>query len=114
MPEGETREAALEAVLAKENLRAARLAVKANDGAPGVDKMDMGQSARHLREHWEKIGAKLLAGEYEPGAARAVKIPKANGGERQLGIPNISDRMIQQAIHQVLGPLWEADSSNNS
>lgn len=114
MPEDKTREATLETVLAEENLRAAWLAVKANDGAPGVDKMDMEQSARHLREHWGAIRAKLLEGLYKPGAVRAVKIPKANGGERQLGIPNIVDRMIQQAIHQVLGPLWEADFSDHS
>ncbi len=114
MPEDETREAALETVLAVGNLRAAWLAVKANDGAPGVDRMDMEQSARHLREHGETIRAKLLTGDYKPGAVRAVKIPKANGGERQLGIPNIVDRMIQQAIHQVLSPLWEADFSDHS
>jgi len=114
MPEDKPKEASLETVLAVENLRSAWLAVKANDGAPGVDKMDMEQSARHLREHGEKIRAKLLAGEYKPGAVRAVKIPKANGGERQLGIPNIVDRMIQQAIHQVLSPLWEADFSDHS
>jgi group II intron reverse transcriptase/maturase len=106
--------ATLEAVLAVENLRAAWLAVKANDGAPGVDKMDMEQSARHLREHWESIRAKLLKGEYEPGAVRAVSIPKANGGERQLGIPNITDRVIQQAIHQVLTPIWEPEFSDHS
>jgi len=101
-------------VLAHENLRAAWLAVKANGGAPGVDRMDMERSARHLREHWEAIRAKLLDGSYKPGAVRAVKIPKANGGERQLGIPNIVDRMIQQAIHQVLSPVWEPDFSDRS
>jgi len=114
MPEDKPRNATLEAVLAEENLRAAWLAVKANDGAPGVDKMDMEQSARHLREHWGGIRAKLLDGVYKPGAVRAVRIPKANGGERQLGIPNITDRLIQQAIHQVLSPVWEPDFSENS
>lgn len=114
MPEDEPREAALETVLAEENLRAAWLAVKANDGAPGVDKMDMEQSAGHLREHWAAIRTKLLEGSYKPGAVRAVKIPKANGGERQLGIPNITDRLIQQAIHQILSPVWEPDFSDHS
>jgi retron-type reverse transcriptase len=68
MPEDKPGEVTLETVLAVENLRSAWLAVKANDGAPGVDKMDMERSARHLREHGEKIRAKLLAGEYKPGA----------------------------------------------
>lgn len=114
MPEDKPGEATLEAVLATENLRAAWLAVKANDGAPGVDGMDMEQSALHLRGHWEGIKAKLLSGDYIPGAVRAVDIPKANGGKRRLGIPNISDRMIQQAIHQVLSPVWEPDFSDHS
>lgn len=114
MPEDKPRNATLETVLAEENMRAAWLVVKANDGAPGVDKMDMEQSARHLREHWESIRTKLLEGVYKPGAVRAVKIPKANGGERQLGIPNITDRLIQQAIHQALSPVWEPDFSENS
>src|SRR5690606_36193050 len=83
-------------------------------GAPGVDGMDMEQSARHLREHWGSIRAKLLEGIYVPGAVRVVSIPKANGGERLLGIPNITDRMIQQAIHQVLAPVWEPEFSDHS
>lgn len=114
MPEDETREATLEAALADENLRAAWLAVKANDGAPGVDGMDMARSAEHLRGHWVTIKAKLLTGDYVPGAVRAVEIPKSNGGKRRLGIPNITDRLIQQAIHQVLGPVWEPGFSEHS
>lgn len=114
MPEDKPRKATLEAVLSKENLRASWLAVKANGGAPGVDKMDMEQSARHLWENWESIRTKLLEGQYKPGAVRAVKIPKANGGERELGIPNITDRLIQQAIHQVLSPVWEPEFSDHS
>lgn len=114
MPEDNPKEPTLEAVLAVQNLQAAWLAVKANGGAPGVDKMDMEQSVRHLREHWARIREKLLAGTYVPGAVRAVKIPKANGGERELGIPNIVDRVIQQAIHQVLSPVWEPEFSDHS
>ncbi|MGD9420496.1 MAG: group II intron reverse transcriptase/maturase [Verrucomicrobiota bacterium JB025] len=114
MPEDNPKEPTLEAVLAAQNLQAAWLAVKANGGAPGVDKMDMEQSVRHLREHWARIREKLLAGTYVPGAVRAVKIPKANGGERELGIPNIVDRVIQQAIHQVLSPVWEPEFSDHS
>jgi RNA-directed DNA polymerase len=114
MPEETTREPTLERVLGKENLRAAWLAVKANNGAPGVDGMDIGTTAAHLRQHWDKIEAKLQSGDYQPGAVRAVDIPKGNGGTRTLGIPNVLDRMIQQAIHQVMGPVWEPDFSEHS
>lgn len=114
MPEEGPKEATLERVLARENLQAAWLAVKANGGAPGVDRMDLEQSAEHIREHWETIAAKLRAGEYRPGAIRAVEIPKASGGVRTLGIPNVLDRMIQQAIHQVLSPVWEPEFSEHS
>jgi RNA-directed DNA polymerase len=114
MPEEQTMEPTLERVLERANLRAAWLTVKANGGAPGVDRMDVERSAEHIREHWEKIEAKLLAGEYRPGAVRAVEIPKANGGKRVLGIPNVLDRMIQQAIAQVLSPAWEPEFSEHS
>lgn len=109
MPEEATKEPTLERVLDKENLRAAWLAVKANNGAPGVDGMDIGKTEAHLRKHWDKIEAKLRSGDYQPGAVRAVDIPKGNGGTRTLGIPNVLDRMIQQAIHQVMSPVWEPD-----
>lgn len=114
MPEDEPKEPTLERVLEKENLRAAWQAVKANGGAPGVDGMDMEKTVAHLRAHWEVIEAKLRAGDYTPGAVRAVDIPKANGGTRTLGIPNVIDRMIQQAIHQVMSPAWEPDFSEHS
>jgi RNA-directed DNA polymerase len=112
--EENTAAISLETVLRKENLRAAWLAVKANGGAPGVDGLDVEQTAIHLKKHWEGIEAKLLAGDYKPAAVKAVEIPKPNGGKRQLGIPNVQDRLIQQAIHQSLGPLWEADFSAHS
>jgi retron-type reverse transcriptase len=98
MPEEEAREPTLERVLEKENLRAAWQAVKANCGASGVDGMNIDETAGHLRAHWETIQAKLRAGDYQPGAVRAVEIPKASGGTRTLGIPNVLDRMIQQAV----------------
>jgi RNA-directed DNA polymerase len=106
--------ATLEAVLSKENMQEAWLAVKANGGAPGVDGRDINATLEHLREHWETIKAKLLAGEYKPGAVRAVEIPKASGGTRRLGIPNVQDRVIQQAIHRILSPHWEATFSEHS
>jgi group II intron reverse transcriptase/maturase len=112
--EGNTEAATLEAVLSKENLRVAWLAVKANQGAPGVDGRDIEETAEHLRVHWMDIETKLLRGDYQPGAVRAVEIPKPSGGVRQLGIPNVQDRMIQQAIHQTLAPLWEVEFSEHS
>ena len=84
-----TEMATLEAVLSKENMQEAWLAVKANGGAPGVDGRDIGATEAHLRTHWEGIRAKLMAGEYKPGAVRAVDIPKPNGGTRRLGIPTV-------------------------
>ena len=117
MPAGKTTdpsELTLERVLAEENLREAWRAVQANRGAPGVDGMDMEASREHIRAHWPKIEIKLLSGTYTPGAVRAKEIPKANGGTRKLGIPNISDRLIQQAIHQTLSPAWEPEFSDHS
>jgi RNA-directed DNA polymerase len=114
LKEEEAETATLEAVLSKENLRAAWLAVKTNGGAAGVDGMDIEQTEAHLREHWEAIEAKLLGGEYRPAAVRAVEISKASGGTRTLGIPNVQDRLIHQAIHQKLAPLWEAEFSEHS
>ncbi len=104
----------LESVLAKENLNAAWAQVKANGGAAGVDGLDIEHSAEYLREHWEPIKAALLAGRYQPEAVRAVEIPKANGGVRTLGVPIVRDRLIEQAIHQKLSPVWEPDFSGHS
>ncbi len=104
----------LETVLVRENLRAAWRMVKANAGAPGVDGMTVEQTATHLKENWGKIEAEILAGNYKPGAVKAVDIPKGNGGVRRLGIPNVQDRLIQQALHQQLSALWEESFSNHS
>lgn len=104
----------LEAVLQADNLAVAWQAVKANHGAAGVDGMGISQTQAHLEKHWEKIARKLLAGEYRPAAVRAAEISKPQGGVRVLGIPNVQDRVIQQAIHQKLSPLWEAEFSDHS
>lgn len=104
----------LEAVLERENLLSAWIAVKANAGAAGVDGLSIEQTRSHLQKHWDPIKTKLLQGTYKPAAVRAVDIPKANGGTRTLGIPNVQDRLIQQAIHQKLAPLWEAEFSPHS
>jgi RNA-directed DNA polymerase len=101
-------------ILSRENLKAAYLAVKANDGAPGVDGMSIGELKEQVRQHWGTLERKLQTGEYQPAAVRAVEIPKANGGKRTLGIPTVLDRLIQQAIHQVLSPIFEEGFSEHS
>ena len=108
------KEVSMEEVIVAENLQAAYLAVKANDGAAGVDGMGVDKIEEYLREHWPKLAHKLLAGEYQPAAVRGVEIPKANGGERTLGIPTVLDRMIQQALLQKLGPVFEEGFSEYS
>jgi len=104
----------LESVLEKNNLNAAWLAVKANDGAAGPDGRDISATHEHLKEHWEGIETKLRASQYKAGPIRAVSIPKANGGERVLGVPNVQDRLIQQAIHQKLSERCEPFFSEHS
>lgn len=107
-------EVTMEAVVKTENMWAAYLAVKANKGAPGVDGMSIEEAKSHLKEHWESIKSKLLAGKYQAAAVRAVEIPKANGGTRKLGIPTVIDRTIQQALHQMLSPTFEEGFSESS
>ena len=104
----------LERVLEAQNMRGAWRAVKANAGAAGVDGRDIGQTRVHLKVHWAEVAHKLRAGEYRPGAVREVLIPKANGGMRTLGIPNVQDRLIQQAILQVLTPVFDPGMSEHS
>ncbi len=115
MLEEQTRQTAtLESMLSKENITAAWLSVKANGGAAGVDGKSIRQTGELLQKHWESIRSKLLAGTYRPSAVRLKDIPKAGGGTRTLGIPTVLDRMIQQAIHQRLSPLWETEFSEHS
>lgn len=107
-------EVTMERVVSPENMRAALRAVKANAGVCGVDGMEVQEMEKHLREHWESIRNKLLAGRYQPAAVQGVEIPKASGGVRRLGIPTVIDRMIQQAIHLEMGPTFEEGFSENS
>ena len=100
--QGTTSGPSLEEVTNSENVKAAWDAVKANDGASGIDRMNVKATEEHFRIYGKDIWEKVLQGRYFPGAVRAVEIPKANGGTRKLGIPNVQDRVIQQAIHQVL------------
>ena len=92
----------LEAILGRENMMAALRRVAANKGAPGVDGMSVDDLRSHLATHWPRLKEELLAGRYRPAPVRGVEIPKAGGGVRQLGIPTVVDRLVQQAILQVL------------
>ena len=107
-------EKGLEAILAPENLEAAYLKVKANRGSAGVDGIGVDELQEHLRRHWAGIERKLRAGKYEPGLLRVVPIPKPGGGERELNIPTTQDRVIQQAIAQQLGKVYEPLFSDHS
>jgi RNA-directed DNA polymerase len=89
--------------------------VERNKGAAGVDNMTVEQLRAHLREHWLRIKEELLAGDYQPQPVRKVEIPKPGSkGMRMLGIPTVVDRLIQQALHQVLSPLFEESFSESS
>jgi len=94
----------LEAALTRENLQVAWKRVKANKGTAGVDGLDIEQTAQTLRTSWPQIRQALLAGKYRPEPVRRVMIPKSDGSQRELGIPTVLDRLIQQALLQVLQP----------
>ena len=104
----------MEDILTAENLNAAWAQVKANAGAAGVDGRTVEQTGELFAAHQDEILQKLSTGRYWPEAVKAVDIPKANGGTRRLGIPTVLDRLIQQAIHRKLSPLWEAEFSEHS
>ena len=104
----------LEATLTRQNLQAAWKRVKANKGAAGVDGLDIEQTARLLQTNWPDIRQALLAGSYRPSPVRKVLIPKPDGSQRELGIPTVIDRLIQQALLQVLQPLIDPTFSEHS
>ncbi|MCW8128709.1 group II intron reverse transcriptase/maturase [Microbulbifer halophilus] len=101
-------------VLAKANLRSAYQRVLRNKGAPGVDGVRVEGLKAQLQTHWPQIKEALRAGTYQPQPVRAVSIAKPDGGTRTLGIPTVMDRLIQQAIHQVLSPLYDPNFSAHS
>jgi group II intron reverse transcriptase/maturase len=105
----------MEAVVERENLWQAYARVMRNKGAAGVDKMPVADLKAHLQVHWPRIREELLAGRYRPSAVLTVLIPKPGGkGERLLGIPTVTDRLIQQALHQVLSPIFDPGFSESS
>ena len=97
----------MERVLAPANLKRAYQRVVSNKGAPGADGMTVADLAGYVKQYWPILKVRLLAGEYHPQAVRAVEIPKPQGGMRQLGIPSVVDRLIQQALLQQLTPIFD-------
>ena len=104
----------MEQVLERPNLMRAYQRVVSNKGAAGVDRMPVTALKSHLQQHWPTLRDRLLAGDYHPQPVRRVSIPKPQGGERILGIPTVQDRLIQQALHQVLSPILEPTFSDHS
>ncbi|WP_312247077.1 group II intron reverse transcriptase/maturase [Stutzerimonas nitrititolerans] len=100
--------------LARENMQRAWKRVKANKGAAGVDGLDIAQTGQRLKHAWPTIKQQLMEGTYRPMPVRRVGIPKPDGGERELGIPTVTDRLIQQALLQVLQPLIDPTFSEHS
>lgn len=104
----------LEKVLHRDNLNLAYKRVKRNGGSHGIDGMGVGELLPYLREHGERIRECIREGKYKPELVLRVEIPKPDGGVRLLGIPTVLDRMIQQAIAQVLTPIFEKEFSDGS
>lgn len=104
----------MEEVADRENLNDAYRRVKANRGAPGADGMTIAEARDWIAEHQEELIASLTSGDYQPQPVRGVQIPKPGGGVRQLGIPTVIDRLVQQAILQVLQPLLDPAFSDSS
>jgi RNA-directed DNA polymerase len=104
----------MEEIVSRANMMAAYHRVMANKGAAGIDRMTVEQLQPHLKEHWSRIREELLEGRHRPQPVRGVEIPKPGGGMRQLGIPTVVDRLIQQAMHQVLMPRFDPGFSKAS
>jgi RNA-directed DNA polymerase len=104
----------MEEVCERENCLQAFKRVKSNKGSPGIDGMTVGELSGYLLEHWPAIREQLLAGIYKPQPVKRVEIPKPDGGVRKLGIPTVLDRMVQQAVMQVLQRRWDAEFSVHS
>ena len=104
----------LEKILGRENMRMALDKVKANKGAAGIDGIEIEDIDQYLRENWVEIRDKIRRRKYKPQLVRRVEIPKPNGGVRNLGIPTVVDRVIEQAITQVLTPIAEPHFSEYS
>jgi len=109
-----TMEHLMEEVCDRENLQSAWKRVRRNQGSPGVDGMTIDDATGYLREHWPSIRSQLLDGTYQPKPVKRVEIPKPDGGVRKLGVPCVVDRLIQQAVLQVLQERWDPTFSEHS
>ena len=114
MEQPDPNENLLERMLSRDNVRKAWKRVKANKGAPGIDDMSIDDFPEFARAQWDRIRESLLAGTYQPSPVKRVEIPKPTGGTRPLGIPTVLDRLIQQAMYQVLMPIFDPDFSEFS
>jgi group II intron reverse transcriptase/maturase len=108
------RDGLLAQVLASANMVMAWKRVKSNRGSAGVDGLSIAETAEYLKTHWPRIRESLLDGSYRPRPVRRVQIPKPDGGVRELGIPTVTDRLIQQALLQVLQPKIDPTFSEHS
>lgn len=104
----------MERVLERRNLFRALHQVTRNKGGPGIDGMTVEGLPGHLKKHWPRIKAELISGKYKPQPVKRVEIPKPGGGFRKLGVPTVADRLIQQALMQVLQEQWDSTFSRNS
>jgi group II intron reverse transcriptase/maturase len=104
----------MERVVSRPNLQAALKRVRKNKGSPGIDGMTVDELPGHLRAHWGELREQMLAGTYQPSAVKQQLIPKSGGGMRKLGIPTVLDRFIQQALLQVLQPMFDPGFSKHS
>lgn len=104
----------MEEGLTRENMSRAFKRVKENKGSAGIDEMTVDDLEDYLKVEWPRIRKELLEGRYQPKAVLRVMIPKPDGGERPLGIPTVVDRLIQQAIHQAISPIFEREFSESS
>lgn len=104
----------MEKVVEKENMKRALKRVEQNKGASGVDGMEVGELRSYLKKNWLRIKGELLEGMYKPSPVRRVEIPKPGGKRRELGIPTVVDRLIQQALLQVLTPVFDPEFSESS
>lgn len=111
---GDSASDLLERVVEQSNMQQAWQRVKSNKGCAGVDGRDIAETFKYLQEHWTRIKEEILSGRYKPSPVRCIEIPKPKGGTRKLGIPTVVDRLIQQALLQVLSPIFEPDFSESS
>lgn len=104
----------LERITDRRNIEKALIAVERNGGAAGIDNLQSDELRQFLYTHYQGLRQQILEGTYKPNPVRKVEIPKQQGGVRMLGIPTVTDRMLQQAIHQVLSPMYEEQFDRNS